>query len=115
MTQKTVSVATATIPISTALSDVIDFRGVSFMQIVMPAAWTAADLGFYVSATRDGTFGMLQDSGATRIECTGVAVNLRMQCPNTIAGSAFLKLWSQNAGVDANQAAERAIQIILKT
>ena len=115
MIRRIVSVVTATIAEGAALSDVIDFRGVISAQIEMPAAWTAASLGFYTCSTRAGTFAMLQDYEGTRIEVVA-AVDTHIQLQTgVIASSAFLKLWSQTDGAGVNQVGARAITVILKT
>ena len=104
---------TVTIPNGTALSEGIDYRDFSKAVIHMPALWTAADIGFYVSSTVDGTYQPLYD-GATLIVITGPAADQAYPFPDEVAGAHFIQLWSNTAGADENQLADRDIVVELK-
>ena len=49
-------VKTVTIANGAALADAIDMRRYSFLIVHMPAAWTAASIGFHVSDSLGGTY-----------------------------------------------------------
>ncbi|MBW1801891.1 MAG: hypothetical protein JRJ85_14295 [Deltaproteobacteria bacterium] len=96
-----------------ALSGAIDFSAYSGMSILIPAVWTSAAIGFYVCDTVDGTFYPLYDDEGTLVEAT-VAVDTKVAVPVTVFPERFVKLWSENAGADENQGAERSISVTLK-
>ena len=104
-----------TIPTGTALSDAIDLRRWKNMVIHMPAGWDTASIGFQVSDSKAGTFQPLLDDAGTRIEITGVAVDQSYVVPAGVGGARFVKLWSQTAGVDVNQTADRDIKVDVKS
>lgn len=104
-----------TIAIGVALSNVISFYEHAYAILHMPAVWTAADIGFYVSSTLDGTFLPLYDDAGALVEIAGPAVDQAHAIPVEVLASRFVKLWSQNAGVDANQVAARALIIDMKS
>ena len=105
---------TVTIENGEALSDTIDFRDMAAAFLHMPAAWTAADIGFYASPTGvAGSFTPVYEND-TRIEITGVAASRTLLVPAEMFPGHYVQLWSQNAGVDENQGADRAITLSLK-
>lgn len=106
--------AEVTIPIGTALSNAFEFETWDKLIIHMPAAWTAADIGFQVSNSEAGTFLPLYDAAGALIEYTP-AVDTAFLAPAGIAGAYWIKLWSQTAGVDTNQAAARTLGLTAKS
>lgn len=96
-----------------ALSGAIVFKAYSKGVFHMPAVWTAADIGFYVSSEVDGTYLPLYD-GANPVVITGPAADRSYPLPAGLAPAHFFRLWSNTAGVDTNQGAERTIIIELK-
>jgi hypothetical protein len=114
---QTAQVNTVTIAASAALSGAIDFRRFSRMEVHMPSAWTAADIGFQVSGAIDGTYLPLYDEAdpAVLLEIGAPAVDQAHVAPAKLAGAAFVKLWSQTAGTGVNQAAERLLVVVLKS
>jgi hypothetical protein len=109
-------VESATIANGAAVSGAIDVSRYSGMQVFMPAAWTAANIGFAVCATEDGTFVQLNDKTDAIVEIASPAVDLAYAAPVEIFPSMFLKLWSQDgAGSDTNQAAARTLTVVLKS
>lgn len=103
-----------TIASGAALSGVIGFKDHAGGGIIMPATWTAASLGFQVSAAPGGTFVALYDAAGDLVELT-VAASQAFPLPDELFGFAYFKLWSQTAGVDVNQAADREIRVSLKS
>ena len=96
-----------------ALSDAVVFKSYSKGIFHMPAAWTAADIGFYVSSEPDGNYLPLYD-GANPVVISGPDADRSYPLPAGLAPAHYFKLWSNTAGVDTNQGADRAIIIELK-
>ena len=105
---------TATIANGAAVSGAIDLRGYAGGLIRMPAAWTAAHVGFQVSDATAGTYVPLYDRDGALVTIN-VAVSRAYPLPAEAFGARYVKLWSQNgAGADANQGAARDIGVDLK-
>ena len=105
-----------TIANGAAVSDAFDMRDYSGGQLVMPAAWTAASIGFQVAASEGGTYSPLYDSSAAIVEISGPAVDKAYQLPVELFGAHWVKLWSQDgAGNDTNQGAARTVIVELKS
>lgn len=104
-----------TIASGAALSNVVSFYEHAYGVLHMPAVWTAADIGFYVSSELDGTFLPLYDDAGALVEISGPAVDQAHAIPVEVLAARFVKVWSQNAGADANQAAERALILDMKS
>jgi len=103
-----------TIGAGTAESEVIDKRNYSMVGIVMPVVWTAASLGVKVCPTAGGLFQQLRDESDALIELASPAAGRSYTFPVKLAPWPYFKLWSQNgAGVDANQAADVQITVVL--
>ena len=106
---------TVTIAIGTALSDTIDFRDMAGAMLHMPAEWTAADIGFYISPTGVAdTFQPLYDELNAIVMIDGATAGRSYALPAEVFAAHYVQLWSQNAGVSENQAADRVIQLSLK-
>ena len=108
-------VLTATIASGAALSDVIDMRRFSFLTVHMPAAWTAASMGFYVSSSEGGTFLPLYADDGNLVEITTPTADKAYTAPATVGGAHFVTLWSETSGSGVNQAAERSLIVELKS
>lgn len=112
------NVAKVTIGSGTAESGVIDMRDVvgDAGMVGVPSTWTAAAIGFKVCDTADGTFVPLRDEAGSVVQISGVqaAAAAFYKLPDALRGALFMKLWSQSGGVDANQAADRAMTIMAK-
>jgi hypothetical protein len=102
----------ATIPNGEALSWPVSLQNFTSGTLHMPAEWTAADIGFYVSDSLNGTYQPLLTAGGARVELSVTAGN-SYALPNAAMSASFVKLWSQSAGVDVNQAADRQIVLDL--
>ena len=100
-------------------SAAIDTRGFAFANIIMPAAWTTADLGIQVCDTVDGTYAKLTD----RLNAYGIDVSIDAAAdgaaypiPPLWVASPFIKLWSHDGtGTNVAQSAERAFTVMLKS
>jgi len=107
-------VFTPTILSGTALSTPINFCDFVMMQIHIPAVWTAAEIGYYVSPTVDGTYVPLFDETGAIIENVTIVVDTAVVSPPRIAGARFVRIWSQSSGIDVNQGADRVLIVVMK-
>ena len=109
---------TATIASGAALSDAIDVGAYGAGIVIMPAEWTAADLGLQVCPTATGTFVPLLDTSngyGTDVSVDAVAGAKAYPLPDYIFAAGYIKLWSHNgSGVAVNQDAERTFTVMLK-
>ena len=102
-----------TIAISAALSDPIDLSKYSGGVILMPSAWTAAGIGFKISKSYGGTYVALIDAAGEEVEAAVAAVvDVAHPMPAAIFGFKYVKVWSETAGADVTQAAERVLTIL---
>ena len=89
-------------------------------MVITPTAWTAANIGFYVCDTLAGTYVIAKDEYGIPIQITAVATGAAgaYAIPAQIFTAKFVKLWSKNTTAatetDINQAAERALKVMLK-
>ena len=108
---------TAVIAIDTSLSAEVDLEGFRLAGIVMPAAWTAANLTFQVATATGGTFQDLYDDAGNEVTVT--AAVSRSHGIDLLAGVLapwrFLKIRSGTSGVAVNQAAARTISLVCKS
>lgn len=98
----------------TALSEAISYHQYTTGIVHIPATWTAANIGFQVASEVAGTYLPLYDDAGALVEIASVAVDQAMAIPDTVKAARYVKLWSQNAGADANQGAERTLVVDLK-
>jgi len=80
----------------------------------MPAAWTAADITFQVSA--DGsTYCNLYEEDGTEFTLTVGASYHVMISPDSLWGAHWIKVRSGTAGTPVNQAAARTITLVTRS
>jgi hypothetical protein len=97
------------------LSDAFEFLPYSMLVVHMPAAWTAASIGFKVSSDESGTYLPLYDDDGNLVQIDSPSASQAYVAPAELAPTFWIKLWSQNgSGTNANQGAERTIIIDLK-
>lgn len=107
---------TVTIAASANLSDALDFTRLVQGLVRMPAAWTAASIGFKVSGTEGGTYLPLYDDDGALVQIDAPVASRAYTLPVALAGALWVKLWSQDgAASDTNQLAERVIPVDLKS
>lgn len=105
-----------TIANGAAVSDAFDMQRHAGGTVLMPAAWTAASIGFQVAATEAGTYYKLYDADGNLVQIVSPSASLAYAMPTELFGAAFVKLWSQDgSGNNTNQGAERAPIVILKS
>jgi hypothetical protein len=85
------------------------------IQALYIPAWTAASLAFKVCDTAAGTFAPLRNEFGALIEVTGIATAAAgwYKLPIELLAAPFFKLWSETAGSNTNQGAERVCKIAL--
>lgn len=106
---------TATILNGTALSQPISLADHLLCGIIIPAAWTAANLTLQASDAIDGTFGDVYDSGGTEKSITvGAAGRTILLNPSDFAGFAFVRFRSGTAAAPVNQGAARDLKLVLR-
>jgi len=106
---------TATIAAGVALSDAIPFAEFAGAVVHMPAAWTAASIGFHVSSTLAGTYTPLYDDDGNLVQIDSPAVDQSYTFPDAVFPCMFIKLWSQDGSAgDTNQVAEASLLVDLK-
>ena len=102
------------IPEAETLSGVIDFRDVAGAILHMTGAWTAAEVGFYVCDTVDGTYQPLYDEDDVLVEID-VAGNRSYVVPADVFACRCVQLWSESAGAPTPQGAARVLRLSLKS
>lgn len=104
---------TATIPSGESLSNAVRLGERKHVGLIMPSAWTAADVTFQVSA--DGaTFVNLYDKTGTEASTKADASQGIQLGDFDLAPWEYLKLRSGTAAVPVVQAAARIIQVVVK-
>lgn len=101
-----------TIANGTSLSGEVNVNSKRIVGIIMPAAWTAANLSLQAAITGT-TFGEVQDNGGTALAITAAA-GVYIAIPDTVAlrGLGRVKVRSGTSGTPVNQAAERTLQLV---
>lgn len=103
-----------TIPINTAETNAVKINGDSIVGVIMPAAWTAAGLGFAVSL--DGsTFVNVYDETA-EVRKTQADAGRMLSFTTKIPCPGWVKVRSLNTGTGAgvNQLAARTFYLIVR-
>ena len=105
---------TAVILDTAALSGQFNLSKYSSGHLLMPAAITAAGLGFKFSDAVGGTYVALVDAAGDEIEvAAAMAVDIGYPIPAAAFGLSNVKLWSETAGSDVAQGADRSFVLLL--
>ena len=117
--RKASAVYKSTIAINTAIGSAVKLEGHEGGYIIMPAAWTAADLAFKVCDTEDGTYAIIRDTAGVAIDIEDPAAGKAHVIPDALfKGAIWVKPWSKNATpateTDVNQAAARTITFVVR-
>lgn len=112
--------ALATIANGASLSGAVDLgikdSGHKVVGIVMPAAWTAANLTFQASSD-NSTFNDLYDDNGTELNINAAqarAIGLRKDQSDVLGRWRFIKVRSGTTGTPVNQNAARTVEIVTK-
>lgn len=104
----------AVIPINDYLSDGIFTEGHAIVGILMPAAWTAAKLGFQVSLDGVNWYDVKDSGGNFEQSVAGASTFIAIPIADAIS-SPHIRLKSVDAANAAvNQAAARTITVVMK-
>jgi len=103
-----------TIASGQSLSDQVAIGALVPIGIVLPGAWTAADLSFAVSHDDGITFSPLFDMAAEVTASAAAASRYIALDPAKFVGINHLKIRSGTSGSPVNQAADRALILIGK-
>jgi hypothetical protein len=104
---------TVTIANGTALSPAVGLYPFALHGILMPAAWTAADLTFQVSV--DGaTFGEMTDVSGNAVDYKAAAGVYIPIDPTLWRAIGLIKVRSGTAGVPVAQAADRVLTLMTR-
>lgn len=113
LTDSNVTEQTATIANGGSLSGAVDLAGKTLLGIVMPAAWTAANLTFQVSS--DGvTYNDLYDNVGAEKTVIAAASRFIIAIPADWVGVRYVKVRSGTAAATVAQGAQRDIKLITK-
>ena len=112
-----------TIAINTAITGVIDVLGYADGAVLIPSAWTDANLGFQMppDTGTTGTFLALKDESGNPVQISGITTNAAFwyAIPARVFPAATIKLWSKSTTAatvtDTNQGAARSILVVLKS
>lgn len=105
--------AIATIAESASLSGAVNLQGQRLAAIIMPSAWTTANLTFQAAENNGGTFNDMYDSSGTEITVTAGASRFIRLSVSDWLGVRSLKVRSGTTGSAVNQAAAREIILVL--
>lgn len=100
-----------TIAISGNLSGAFEFSKLVMGVVHLPAAWTAADIGFKVSSSESGTYLPLYDKAGSLVQIASPAISQAHAMPTQVAGCLWVKLWSQSSGSNVAQVAARSLTV----
>lgn len=117
------TVLSLTIANGAAVTEEFRYERAKHGMVLIPGAWTAANIGFQVSATSGGTFTFVEhhDSGEP-IQINTIPTNLSVwkEFPPELKDlpAVYMKLWSKSS-TDAtetgtNQGAARTLVVVLK-
>ena len=107
---------TAAIAAGASQSTVIDTERSALSGIIMPAAWTAADLTVLASTHAEGTFLPVYDDAGAEVlikAAASTAIGIDVAALK-LAAFRYIKLRSGTAATPVNQADARAITIVMK-
>jgi hypothetical protein len=97
------------------LSGYTRLEGYTLVGMIMPSAWTAANITFESCATYDGTYLDVYDQDGTEVTVTvGSASDYIILEPAKFAGLGWTKLRSGTTGTPVQQAAARTVTLVLR-
>jgi hypothetical protein len=108
----------ASTALSTGVIDTAEFAG---GMILVPSLWTAANIGFKVCESKDGSFHILRDEFGAPVEIGSIKTDGARwyALPGALFAARYFKVWSKSstagAETDTNQAAERSLVVLLKS
>jgi len=105
----------ATIPVNTALSDVIDLGAGSIVGIIMPSGWTAAAITLQTKTTSTGTLANVYDKAGSEYTIVAAASSHIILDPTALRGlGRYVVLRSGTAALAVNQTSARTLTVLVK-
>ncbi len=102
-----------TIPNAASITATINLRDKILVGLQMPAAWTAAELTFQVSADSDGaTFANLYDQDGNEVVYQAAVDRYIQFTPSDWVGINFLRIRSGRLAAPINQLASRELKLV---
>ncbi len=108
-----VVVVPVTISSGAALSSSVNLGGRTLVGIMMPTAWTAANLTFKASIDRGSNFYDCYDDAATEIIVQAAASRYLAVPPTDFLGMMYIQVRSGTTGTPVNQGADRELNLVL--
>jgi len=103
-----------TIASGQSLSGGVNLGGLRLFGIVMPAAWTTANLTFQMSPDNGASWSNMYDDSAGEFMVLADTARYLMLDPAAFAAVQWLQIRSGTAGVPVAQAADRVLNLILR-
>ena len=114
MPVETLKSTAVTIANGASLSGALEMTNGNYMcGIIMPAAWTAADLTFEASHD-DITYNDLYDQDGVEVSASADVDRYIILNPNKFWGIKYIKVRSGTSASAVNQAAERSIILLFR-
>ena len=104
----------ATIANGQSLSGALSLGGLRLFGIVMPAAWTAANLTFQMSPDGGTTWVNMYDTNGTELTATAAVSRFIAFDPTNFASIQSIKVRSGTSGTPVNQGQDSTLQLILR-
>jgi len=120
MVQQPPTTVKTSIASSAAISGAIDMRPFVGGMVIIPSAWTDANLGFQVCDTIDGTYVIAKDETGVPFQVSSITTDASYayEIPTEMFKCHYVKLWSKSTTAatvtDTNQGAARALTVMLK-
>jgi hypothetical protein len=98
-----------------SLSGVVDLLGLNLVSIVMPNNWTAANLTFQGSDTKDGTYKDIYDSDGNEVVVSAAAnrsIDLATLAEQALKNFDYIKVRSGTTGSPVVQAGDKPIKLL---
>lgn len=106
---------TASIASGQSLSGAVNLEGLRLFGLVMPAAWTAANVTFQVSSDNGVSWQNMYDASGNEMSVTvGVSRFVALD-PALFAAVSMIKVRSGTSGAPVNQGQDSAITLVLRS
>jgi hypothetical protein len=105
---------TATITNGQSLSGGLNLGGLRLFGIVMPAAWTAANLTFLISPDGGVSWNSLFDSNGVELTAAAAASRCITLDPAMLPAAQWLQIRSGTSTTPVTQGADRVLTLILR-
>ena len=104
-----------TIASGTSLSAAVNCGGLRLFGLVMPAAWTTANLTFQMSHDGGATWVNMYDASGTELTTPAAASRFIAVDPAQFAAVTLIKVRSGSAATAVNQAQDAVVSLILRS